>query len=115
MMEEMRRSAATLIAVALLGSGAALAHSRPQVSLVARSPASVRGTSFAPAEHVAVTLSAGDVTLKKTVVATARGVFVARWRRSVPTGCVAIGILARGSFGSRAVYRYAPECAPLQP
>jgi len=115
MMEAMRRIAVALVAVALLPA-AASAHATPRVSLVDRSPATVRGTAFAPAEHVAVTLSVGDVTLRKTVVATAQGVFVARWRRSVPTGCVAIGIAAWGSAGSRAVYRLSPpECAPLQP
>jgi hypothetical protein len=49
-------------------------------------------------------------------VATASGTFLARWRRSVPAGCVAVEITARGSAGSRAVYRLSPpECAPLQP
>jgi hypothetical protein len=112
----MRRIAVALLAVALLPAVAPAASSRPRVSLVDRSPAAVRGTSFVPAERVAVTLTVGDVTLTKTVVAAANGAFLARWRRSVPTGCVAVGITARGSAGSRAVYRLSPpECAPLQP
>jgi hypothetical protein len=114
MTEMMRRIALVVAAVVLLPSAAASAHPSPRVSLVDRSPATVRGTSFAPAERVAVMLSVGDVTLKKTVVARATGAFVARWRRSVPTGCVAVGIVAHGSMGSRAVYRLSPpECPRL--
>jgi hypothetical protein len=112
----MLRIATACVAAALVAAAAAAAHPSPRVSLVDRNPATVRGASFAPAERVAVTLSVGDVTLTKTVVASATGAFVARWRRSVPTGCVAVGIAARGSAGSRAVYRLSPpECAPLQP
>jgi hypothetical protein len=112
----MRRIAVALVAVVLLPSAVASAQPSPRVALVDRSPATVRGTSFAPAERVAVMLSVGNVTLKKTVVARSSGAFVARWRRSVPTGCVAVGIVAHGSMGSRALYRFSPpECPPPQP
>lgn len=116
-MEVMRR----LVLVALVltfavPAGAATGSGRPHVWLADRSPATVRGASFKPAERVAVTLSVGDVTLHKAVLASAAGAFTARWLRSVPSGCVATGIVANGSSGSRAVYKQSPpDCAPLQP
>ena len=117
MMEWMRRIALAVVALALAAPAvAATGVGRPHVWLADRSPATVRGASFKPAERVAVTLSVGDVTLHKTVPASATGAFVARWQRAVPAGCVATGIVARGSDGSRAVYKLSPpDCAPLQP
>jgi hypothetical protein len=117
MMEWMRRTVLAAVALALAAPAvAATGSGRPHVWLADRSPATVRGASFKPAERVAVTLSADDVTLHKTVPASATGAFVARWSRSVPSGCVATGIVARGSEGSRAVYKLSPpDCAPLQP
>ena len=117
MMELMRRIALAVLVLAFaVPAGAATGSGRPHVWLADRSPATVRGASFKPAERVAVTLSVGDVVLHKTVVASAAGVFTARWLRSVPSGCVAAGIVANGSAGSHAVYKLSPpDCAPLQP
>ena len=112
----MRRIAAVLALLALLPAAAGSAAPGARVWLASRSPAVVRGAAFVAHERVAVTLSVGDVTLKKTALATAAGAFVARWRSSVPGGCVAVGITARGSAGTRVVYRLSPpECAPLGP
>jgi hypothetical protein len=107
---------AVLVLACAAPAGATTGSGRAHVWLVDRSPAVVRGASFKPAERIAVTLSAGDVVLHKTVVASASGAFVARWRRSVPAGCVATGISASGSAGSHASFKTAPpDCAPLQP
>lgn len=115
-MQKMRRIALVVILLAVAVPATATGSGRPHVWLADRSPATVRGASFKPAERVAVTLSAGDVVLHKAVVATAAGTFVARWPRSVPSGCFATGISASGSAGSRAYFKTAPpECAPLQP
>lgn len=117
MMKAMHRFVLAVLVIAIAAPAAAATGSgRPHVWLADRSPATVRGASFKPAERVAVTLSVGDVTLHKAVVATAAGTFTARWLRSVPSGCVATGIVANGSAGSHAAYKLSPpDCAPLQP
>jgi hypothetical protein len=117
MMEVMRRIALAVIVLAIAApSGAATGSGRPRVWLADRAPATVRGASFKPSERIAVTLSIGEVILRKSVVASPAGGFVARWRRSAPAGCAAIGISASGSAGSRAALKLSPpDCAPLQP
>jgi hypothetical protein len=113
----MRRVAIAVVVLAFAAfSGAATGFGQPRVWLVDRSPATVRGASFKPAERVVVTLSVGDVVLRKAVVASAGGAFVARWGRAVPSGCAATGVSAVGSAGSRAFFKSPPpDCAPLQP
>jgi hypothetical protein len=107
---------AALVLAFAVPAGAATDSGHSHVWLTDRSPATVRGASFRPAEHVAVTLSVGEVVLHKAVVASLAGAFTARWLRSVPSGCVGTSIVANGSAGSHAVYKLSPpDCAPLQP
>jgi hypothetical protein len=105
----------TLLAVLVVVPAAATA-TRPRVWLSSESPAVVRGTGFHAAEHVTVTVSGGGASLRRAVVATATGTFVARWQQSVQSGdCGAITVRAVGDAGSRAGLKIIPECAALQP
>lgn len=71
------------------------------------------GSSFRPAERVAVTVSAGGLVLRKTVSASVTGSFKAQWRRALPDTCSGLAVTAVGSEGSRAGYKLAPpDCAP---
>jgi hypothetical protein len=106
----------TVVSAALLAGSALGGPLTPRVRLVERSPAEVSGSAFGAGERVAVRLTAGTLVLRKTVVATAKGTFVARWTRSIPDGCVGVSVVATGSAGSRAAFKLAPpDCAPLQP
>jgi hypothetical protein len=112
----MRTVLLTVVAAALLAGSALARPLAPRVWLVERSPAEVAGSGFRPAERVAVRLAAGTLVLQKTVAATAKGTFSARWTRSIPDGCVGVSVVATGSAGSRAAFKLAPpDCAPLQP
>jgi hypothetical protein len=110
---------AVLCAFAALAvaASAALAGGPARVRLADRSPAVVSGSGFHPQERVRVVVSSGSALLRKTVTAGARGAFVARWDRSLPTGCVGTEISAKGSAGSRAFFKAPPPscAAPLQP
>ena len=78
---------------------------------VALNPASIPAVL---ATHV--TAHAGEIVLRKTVVATGEGRFVARWQQSIAGGCHSTTVSAVGSRGSRAVYKIVVnDCAPLQP
>jgi hypothetical protein len=104
------------LAAALVFAASAAGAGGPRVRLTSESPATVVGTAFRPAERVAVTVTAGETVLRKSVVATGEGRFVARWQRSIAGGCHATTVSAVGSRGSRAVYKTPPpECAPPQP
>jgi hypothetical protein len=106
----------TVVSAALLAGGALAQPLAARVRLVERSPAEVSGSGFRAEERVAVRLAAGTLVLRKTVVATAKGTFNARWTRSIPDGCVGVSVVASGSAGSRATFKLAPpDCAPLQP
>ena len=90
------------------------AAARPQVRLVGFSPASVAGTGFRAREHVVVTVTGGSNHLKKTVVTSGRGAFVARFARAVSApGCSQIAIAAVGAKGDRASWKSPPRsCGP---
>jgi hypothetical protein len=112
----MRTVLITVVSAALLAGSALAGPLTPRVRLVERSPAKVSGSAFGAGERVAVRLAAGALVLRKTVVATARGTFTARWTRSIPNGCVGVSIVATGSAGSHAAFKLSPpDCAPLQP
>lgn len=111
----MRVLLVALLAAALVP--AALAAAGPQVRLVGRAPAAVAGVGFHPRERVAVTVAAGTVRLRKTVVSSARGGFLARFAQGLPVGtCAQLAVTAVGARGDRAAWKTPPqECgAPPQ-
>src|SRR5258706_11675108 len=74
MMRLMRKiTLAALVLAFAVPARAATGSGRSHVWLTDRSPATVRGASFSPPEHVAVTLSAGDVVLPKAASASQAG------------------------------------------
>jgi hypothetical protein len=105
-----------ILAVLVLGAvvPAAWGASRPQVRLVAISPASVAGTGFQARERVAVKVTGGSNHLARMVVTSARGTFVARFARALsPTGCGQLVIAAVGARGDRAAWKSPPKsCGP---
>ena len=112
----MKGLAALLVLVALAFAGSSAAGGSPRVRLTDRSPAILAGTGFHAQERVSVVVSSGEVVLRKAVTAGARGTIVARWARSLPAACNGTAIVARGSAGSRAVFKDPPtDCAPIQP
>ena len=90
----------------------------PHVRLLGRAPATVAGAGFHAGERVAVTVADGTTRLRTTVVASARGGFVARFARDLPGGsCTQVVVTAVGARGDRAAWKTPPqECgAPPQP
>jgi hypothetical protein len=73
----------------------------------------VAGNGFHPGERVAVTVSAGRSTARRSVTATAAGRIAASWRTSIAGGCHSTLIVARGSMGSLARWReVVNDCEP---
>jgi hypothetical protein len=93
---------------------AAWAAARPQLHLVAASPARVSGSGFLARERVAVKVTGGSNHLARTVVTNARGAFVARFTRAVsPVACGQLVIAAVGAKGDRAAWKSPPRsCGP---
>ncbi len=93
---------------------AAWGAARPQVHLVAASPARVSGSGFGARERVAVKVTGGSNHLARTVVTNARGAFMARFTRAVsPVGCGQLVIVAVGAKGDRAAWKSPPRsCGP---
>jgi hypothetical protein len=108
----------TVLALALVlafGAAPADASARARVTVVDTTPFTVRGSSFKPAERVAL-LVAVKSRWQRTVVATSTGSFVARFTGPTIGRCTAYFVRARGNLGSVAVIKVVPECpAPPQP
>lgn len=113
----MRLLIAGLLAAAV-AAPAALSAAAPHVRLVGRSPAAVAGVGFHPGERVAVTVADGTARLRTTVVANARGGFLARFARGLSGGaCSQVVVTAVGASGDRAAWKTPPQVcgAPPQP
>jgi membrane peptidoglycan carboxypeptidase len=112
----MRVMMAALLAAAIVP--AAWGAARPQVRLMAASPATVAGTGFQAGERVVVSVSTDSTHLSKALVVTEHGAFVAHFTKAVAaSGCGRVAILAVGSAGDRAAWKSAPRSCgtPQQP
>jgi hypothetical protein len=112
----MRRLLVGAVLLAALAPSLASASSlRARVWLADRSPLVVRGSGFAPAERVKVTVT-GAGRFARTVTATKSGAIVARWT-AVPTkaGCVALFIRAAATSGAVATAKVAGIECPQPP
>jgi hypothetical protein len=77
------------------------ATSKPTLRMVSESPFVVAGRGFKAGERVKVVAAAGDGELRKTLFASSRGRFTARFA----TNCRPVFITAVGRKGSRATLR----------
>ena len=112
----MRVILAALLVAAI--APAAWGAARPQVRLMGASPATVAGSGFQAQERVVVSVSTTSTHLSKTLLASERGAFVARFAKAVSaTGCGRIAIVAVGAGGDRAAWKSAPQSCgtPQQP
>ena len=103
----------SVLLAALLPSLAPAGSLRARVWLADRSPLVVRGSGFAAAERVTVTIT-GAGRFVRTVTATRAGVIIVRWTSS-PTAkasCAVLAIRAAGSRGTVATAKVPGlECA----
>ena len=106
---------ALLVVAALAPSLAPAGSLRARVWLAARSPLVVRGSGFAAAERVTVTVT-GAGRFVRTVTATKSGAIVARWT-TVPAkaGCAALFIRAAGARGTVVTAKVAGIECPQPP
>lgn len=105
------KRAATFSALALLSAacgtqdalpgGTTETTARPELTILSTSPLTARGRGFRPNERVKL-IATGKGVESKTVKATARGGFTARFRLSPGSGSSA-AVQAIGSRGSRAM------------
>jgi hypothetical protein len=108
MLESMKWLLVGLLAGVL--APAALAAAKPSVRLLVPAPATVVGQGFHPRERVLVTVQNGTAALHKTVRATLRGSFVARFAEAAPGGtCGQLVVTAVGARGDRAGWKSAPR------
>jgi hypothetical protein len=70
----------------------------------------VRGTGFRPAEHVTLTLAANGTTRVRHPTASSAGRFVSVFAGVTIGHCRGYFLRAVGDEGSRAVFRFIPEC-----
>lgn len=106
---------AVLLLAAVVPSFAPAGALRAHVWLADRSPLVVRGSGFAAAERVTVTVT-GAGRFVRTVAATKSGAIVARWT-AVPAkaGCAALLIRAAGARGTVATAKVAGIECPQPP
>jgi len=97
-----------------LGSPPAASSDRAALRISSLTPLVVRGWRFGAGERVVVVADAKGVH-RKTVFATARGTFVAAFRRLMLDNCDVYTIRANGSRGHNAFLRTVPECNPIGP
>ena len=96
------------IAVALLA--AADSSAAPTLRLMKTNPVAVRATGFHSGESVRITVKAGSRTAYSSVRADGQGRFTATVRGIAAPACVSLVVVAKGSEGSRAVFRRFPLC-----
>ena len=101
-----------LLLVAFVPAAHGAVH--PQLRLLDFSPASVAGTGFRPRERVVVTVTGGLNRLRRSVVTSARGAFVARFATAIAApSCGQLAIVAVGARGDRASWKSPPKsCGP---
>jgi hypothetical protein len=99
-----------VVAVAAAFAGAAGAKGSPAVTVTNMRPVTIAGRGFVPGERVRVVVYSKRIETR-TVIATRRGRFVARYPVAVGD-CTGIRVVARGNRGSRASYAITQTCEP---
>jgi hypothetical protein len=97
--------------VALASSGVAGAQVAPTLRVLDTSPVTVRGSGFHPREHVTVILVVNRSTRSRSATASAAGRFVASFADAAIGDCRGYVVRATGDGGSRATFKFIPECA----
>jgi hypothetical protein len=103
-----------LALVLAFGAASADASVRARLTVADTTPFTVRGSSFKPAERVALVVVVKS-RWQRTVVASSTGSFVARFTGPTVKPCSAYSVRARGNRGSLAVIKIVPVCPPPQP
>jgi hypothetical protein len=103
----MRVALAVLIAAVALPAAQA-ATSRPRLLVTSERPVVVRGAAFRPAERVVLRVWVEAGVYRKVAVAGAAGGFVARFRVAAGS-CGVLAVTARGSKGSKALWKTPPR------
>ncbi len=98
------------VLAALASGGVAGAQGGAILRVLDTAPMTVRGTGFRPAEHVTLTLTASGATRVRHPTAGAAGRFVAVFGGVTIGHCRGYFLRATGDRGSRAVFRFIPEC-----
>jgi hypothetical protein len=96
------------IAAALLA--AADSAAAPALRLLKTHPVAVRATGFHAGESVRITVRTGQHVARASARANTHGAFTASVRGTAAPACVSLVVTAKGSSGSRAVYRRFPLC-----
>ena len=100
--------AAVLVPAAFAGGA------RPHLKVTSLAPARVAGSGFQARERVVVTVSGTATHLKRAVLTSAAGTFVARFTAGVSApGCHQVAVVALGARGDRAAWK-SPQrpCGP---
>jgi hypothetical protein len=104
-----------VVALGASAAGQSVIHvesGQPTMSIVDRTPLTLRGTGFAAGERVRVLVRVPGP-LQKRVTASRRGLFVAAFSKASYNRCSGLTAFAIGSRGSRArLLLPAPACPP---
>jgi hypothetical protein len=104
---------AAAVAATAVSAGGVTERPGESLRLVSLQPLRVQGQHFVPGERVRVELS-GIARKRVRVVTTGTGSFRVRFHGVAATRCDVIRVVAIGSSGSRARFKYlpAPACLP---
>jgi hypothetical protein len=110
----MRRALVVAGVLALAAPASASVGTR--VWLPSENPIVVRGSGFEPNDRVVVKVTKAKMALRRVVVASAKGTFVTRWTRGLPTACGSTRVVAKGLSGRRDTwFAAADDCGPGDP
>jgi hypothetical protein len=104
---------AAAVVAAAASAGAIAERPGESLRLLSLQPLRIQGQHFAARERVRVDLS-GSARKRVRVVTTQTGSFTVRFHGVVATRCDVVRVVAIGSSGSRARFKYlpAPACLP---
>ena len=105
-----RLVAAGVLVLAIMPAAVTAATRAPAVQVSTASPFVVKGTHFKRSELVRVVVVYKAHDHVRTVRATRKGVFTARFLRLSVQACDRYSVRAQGNKGSRAFTRRDPEC-----
>src|SRR5213078_4599357 len=100
-----RLSIATAVAVAASLLAPAALATQARLAVVAKSPFTVRGAHFKPAERVRVVVTSTGGTGTRSGTAGSTGAFLLRFRTISLGSCPAYSVRATGNLGSRATLK----------